>query len=373
MNVFAGQGFAIRENVPLSGFCTIGVGGPAKYFASARSLGDLQLCAARSRDEGLPLTVVGAGSNIICSDAGFPGLVIRVAVKGIDFEPRSGSLSAKAGEDWDDVVRLAVERECAGFECLSGIPGTVGAAPIQNVGAYGQEIADTLVSLTAVDRVTADVRTMTAAECDFGYRTSWMKTAGHDRLIVYQVDFQLRPRGAPTVTYKDVVSFAGDAGWSRPTLKDVREAVLAIRRRKGMVLDPSDPDTRSVGSFFLNPVVSSDRAAEIQRAAGTDTSVPAFPTPDGMVKIPAAWLLEAAGVRRGEQCGGAAVSSKQPLAITNRGAATAADVVGLAVSIKRRVYDAFGVLLIPEPRFIGFDDSSPEVAFLRGPDGMSAH
>ncbi len=374
MNAFAGEAFTIRENVPLSSFCTMGVGGPARYFAVASSLDDLLSSVAHAHERGLPLAVVGAGSNIICSDAGFSGLVVKVGVKGIAFDPQSGSLSAKAGEEWDDVVRLTVQNHCAGFECLSGIPGTIGAAPIQNVGAYGQEIADTLVSLTAVDRATADVRTMTAADCEFGYRTSWMKSAGRDRLIVYQVDFQLRPHGAPTMTYKDVVAFATDAGWSSPSLQDVRDAVVAIRRRKGMVLDASDPDTRSVGSFFLNPVVSTGHAAEIQRAvAGTAATVAAFPAADGMVKIPAAWLLEAAGIRRGEQLGGAAVSSKQPLAITNRGTATAADVIALAASIKRRVYDAFGVQLTPEPRFIGFDDGSPEVAFLRGPDGMSAH
>jgi UDP-N-acetylmuramate dehydrogenase len=268
---------------------------------------------------------------------------------------------AAAGEPWDDLVAAAVGRELAGLECLSGIPGSVGGTPVQNVGAYGQEVADTIERVTAFDRRQGCFLTLANADCRFAYRMSRFKREDSGRFVVCDVAFRLRP-GSPTTTYPDVRRYFERHAIVAPTVADARSAVLDIRRQKGMVTDPGDPDTRSVGSFFMNPVVSQDVH---QRVTGQSPNghVPGFTLAGGNVKIPAAWLIEQAGFARGYGAGRAGLSTKHPLAIVNRGGATARDVLDLAVQIKRTVLDRFGIPLYPEPVFVGFA-GDPDVSYL---------
>jgi UDP-N-acetylmuramate dehydrogenase len=307
--------------------------------------------------------VLGGGSNLVIADEGINGLVMHMAARGVEFldEGRDTLVRARAGERWDDLVAATVARGLAGFECLSGIPGSVGGTPIQNVGAYGQEVSNTLEAVAVFDRHAGRTVTLSAAECRFGYRMSRFKSDDADRFIVCDVSFRLRS-GPPTVTYPDVIAHLERAGISSPDVAAVRGAVLAIRRRKGMVLDASDPDTRSVGSFFMNPVVSAAHHARLTSATGP---APGFALPDGNVKVPAAWLIEHAGFARGHESGPVGLSSKHPLAIVNRGGAAARDVLALAVRIKRQVADTFGIRLRPEPVFAGFDRDNTDVRYLR--------
>jgi UDP-N-acetylmuramate dehydrogenase len=315
-------------------------------------------------EQNVPLLVMGGGSNLVVADEGVRGLVLQMAIRGIDLSTaRSGTtVRVGAGEPWDLVVQSAVAHGLAGLECLSGIPGSTGGTPIQNVGAYGQEVATTISEVVVFDRSVNRVETIAHAECGFGYRTSRFKMRDTGRFVVCEVRFSLRP-GAPTVAYPDVIRHIEGSGTRSPGLGDVREAVLAIRRRKGMVLDAADPDTRSVGSFFLNPSVAPDAHADLEATAGT--TVPGFRTPDHRIKVPAAWLIEQAGFERGYQAGRVAISSKHPLALINRGGATAREVLHLAAQIKRKVADQFGISLVPEPVFVGFRDDD-EVAYLTG-------
>jgi UDP-N-acetylmuramate dehydrogenase len=354
----------LQEQVALAPLSTIGVGGPARWFVTATSTGDVadahRWCAERQ----LPLTVLGGGSNIVVADRGVQGLVLHVGIAGVR-EGRPSSdvrVSAGAGERWDSIVSLSVERGLAGLECLSGIPGFVGGTPIQNVGAYGQEVADTIESVVVYDRAADGLRTLTAAECAFAYRSSRFKHADAGRFIVCEVTFVLRS-GPPQQAYPDVAAALAADGRGSPTLADVRHAVLAIRRHKGMVLDADDADSRSVGSFFVNPVLS---MAHVERLASTaGSSPPRYPAAGGLVKVPAAWLIERAGFARGDGEGAVGISAKHTLAIVNRGGASAGDVVRFAAAVKRRVGERFDVWLRPEPVFLGFDDDDPTVAFLR--------
>jgi UDP-N-acetylmuramate dehydrogenase len=310
----------------------------------------------------LALFALGGGSNLVVADAGFDGLVLQMALGGVDFRTQGDTTLVRvgAGETWDAVVAAAVSRGLAGFECLSGIPGTTGGTPIQNVGAYGQDVSRSIAGVTVLDRTTGQTTVLTGKDCRFGYRTSRFKTEDAGRFLVCDVTFELRA-GPPTVTYPDVLAELDRRRITAPSLADVRDAVLSIRRRKGMVIDPADPDTRSVGSFFMNPVV--DAAHRDQLQASVDGRVPAYDLPGGHVKIPAAWLIEQSGFARGYAMGAAGISSKHPLAILNRGGATARDLLALAVRIKRTVADRFGIRLRPEPAFVGFGDD-PDVAFL---------
>lgn len=346
---------------------TLGVGGNARWFMRATTVEDVAAAHRWCGDTGVPLFVLGGGSNVVVADRGVEGLVLQIAIGGVDFHPGGGKTALRlgAGEPWDDVVAAAVSRGLAGLECLSGIPGSAGGTPVQNVGAYGQEVAQTIAEVTVLDRRSGDVTTLSGAECKFAYRTSRFKREDAGRFIVCGVLFELRP-GPPTVTYPDVVSHLERSGVVSPALADVRDAVLSIRRRKGMVIDASDPDTRSVGSFFMNPVVTADRHARLASAA--TGPVPGFVLPGGTVKIPAAWLIEQSGFARGYQSGTVGVSSKHPLAIINRGAATARDVLALAGRIKRQVADRFDIWLRPEPAFVGFGDD-PDVVFLERTHG----
>ena len=348
----------IVQNVPLAPLTTLGIGGSARWFARVANVDDI--AAIVSQHAG-PLLILGGGSNLVVADEGFDGLVLQVGIEGID-ATRDGSdmiVSAGAGTSWDSVVNYAVAQNLAGLECLSGIPGTVGGTPVQNVGAYGQEVSDVLERVRAFDLGVRDVVALSAAECRFAYRTSRFKQDDVGRFVICDVAFRLRPGGAPTVTYRDVGEFLTTFGIVSPDLAAVRNAVLTIRRGKGMVIDSADPDTRSVGSFFMNPIVERSVFEWIAPA-------PHYLMDNDTVKIPAAWLIEQSGFRRGHVDGAVGLSSKHPLAIINRGGAAARDVIRLASRIKRTVREKFGVVLRPEPVFVGFRDDDPDIAYLRG-------
>ena len=325
----------------LADLTTLRVGGPARELIVAETEAEL-VDAVRSADA----FVLGGGSNVVISDEGVAGPVVLVRTRGIDVavDGCAGAwVTVAAGEPWDALVARAVAEEWSGIEALSGIPGLTGATPIQNVGAYGQEVAQTIARVRAYDRVGGDVVTVPAGECGFGYRTSRFKR--DPRFVVLSVEFQL-PLGSLSapIAYAELASRLGVEVGARVPSVDVREAVLDLRRGKGMVLDPGDRDTWSVGSFFTNPLVS----------GATPEGAPAWPQSDGSVKTSAAWLVERAGFPRGFTLDGrAALSSKHTLAITNRGDATAADVLRLARTIRDGVRDRFGITLEPEPTLVG--------------------
>ena len=350
---------AIGENVPLAPMTTLGMGGPARYFAEITNAEDLSAGIRWARARNLPLFVLGGGSNIVVADAGFPGLVLRVSIRGMDIrlENDAATVTAGAGEEWDPLVATCVQSNYAGIECLSGIPGRIGATPIQNVGAYGQEFSETIVSVDAIDLATGRPTRMPAHECGFGYRTSRFKTSDRDRYIITGVTYRLAINGRPAVRYPELRAYLDETGLSDGRLTDVRDAVLAIRRRKAMVTDPAEPDSRSVGSFFVNPVVSPEEFEQIKARIGAflkqGEAIPTFPTPEGQVKIPAAWLIERAGFRRGHIRGNVGLSTKHPLAIINRGGGTAREVADLAAEIRGRVFEVYGITLTPEPIFVG--------------------
>ena len=351
-----------QANVPLAAFSTIGVGGSARWFARAESIEDVAAAHRWCQERNLPLFVLGGGSNLIIADAGIEGLVLHAALRGVEMHSRGGDtlVTANAGEPWDPIVSTTVSHGLAGLECLSGIPGHVGGTPIQNVGAYGQDVSGAVDAVTAFDRATGGMTTLTSEECRFEYRMSRFKREDVNRFIICAVRFRLRP-GQPTASYPDVRLYLERRGITAPTVRDMREAVLTIRRGKGMVIDPSDADTRSVGSFFMNPLVPVQVHAHI--AASEPGPVPAYALPTGDVKIPAAWLIERSGFVKGHGEGPVGVSSKHPLALVNRGGATARDVLELAVRIKRRVVERFGIWLRPEPVFVGFT-SDADVDYL---------
>jgi UDP-N-acetylmuramate dehydrogenase len=334
----------IEEKVPLAPLTTIGIGGPARFFARATSVDEVREALDWARDRGQRVFVLGGGSNLLISDDGFDGLVIHLDLRGVTVESEDEYAMVKvaAGERWDEFVARAVENGWAGIECLSGIPGSAGATPIQNVGAYGQEVSETITRVEVLDRSTGTVEWFTNEECRFGYRSSLFKNVERDRYIVLSVTFRLKIGGEATVKYPELQKFIDDRGVALDDLRGVREAVIAIRKRKGMVLDPSDPDTRSDGSFFMNPIVAEPLP-----------DAPSFPAANG-VKLSAAWLIEHAGFHKGFVHGNVGISSKHTLAIINRGGGTAREVLELVTMIQERVREKFGVELQPEPNFIGF-------------------
>ncbi len=337
---------------------TLGIGGPARYFAECATDENLLAGVEWAHAQGLPLFVLGGGSNIVVSDSGFSGLVLRVAIRGIEtsFAGDKVTLTAGAGEEWDRVVAMSADYGWAGFECLSGIPGRVGATPIQNVGAYGQETSETLQSLEALDLQKGELIEMNAEECEFGYRASRFKSRDRNRFIITRVTYRLTACGKPDIRYAELQRYLSDNGASDATPAQVRNAVIAIRRRKAMVIDPVDADSRSVGSFFVNPVVTREEFERVKDIAHKFTpEMPAFPASDDTVKLSAAWLIERAGFERGYRSGNVGTSTKHALAIINCGGGTAREVIELKEQIQSRVMDAFGIALMPEPVFVGFD------------------
>jgi UDP-N-acetylmuramate dehydrogenase len=348
----------------------LGIGGPARFFAEAST--EEHICEGLefARKRNCPVFILGGGSNVVISDEGFDGLVLRITVTGIrgSDQPGNGDIVAAAGEEWDPFVRICVERCLAGIECLSGIPGRVGGTPIQNVGAYGQEVSEVVASVRTLDRETCSIVEFCNSECGFGYRTSIFNTTLRQRYVILSVAFSLRSFGEPCTRYADLQRYFTGRPVT-PSLADVRNAVLEIRGAKAMVLLPGDPDSRSAGSFFKNPVVEPARARAIEEAARRrgalqgPAQLPCYRMPDGNLKIPAAWLIERAGFTRGYARGQAAISSKHTLALVNRGGATARELVALAREIREGVRAAFGVELVPEPVFVGFCTPDPGGSF----------
>lgn len=334
--------------VDLADLTTLRVGGPAARYVAARSDADLIAAIAEADDTGEPVLIVGGGSNLLVGDDGFDGLVVQVHTRGIDEADECGAarVTVQAGEPWDAFVATMVERGYAGVEALAGIPGSVGATPIQNVGAYGQEVADVVESVRVWDRTTREASDLARDDCDFGYRTSRFK-AEPGRFVVLSVVMQLsRSALSRPVRYSELARGLGVGIGDRASLPAVRDEVLRLRGSKGMVLDDADHDTWSAGSFFTNPIVAESVAAALPQDA------PAFPTPDGRVKVSAAWLIGFSGFERGWGDGPATLSTKHTLALTNRGSATAADVVALARTVRDRVRERTGITLVPEPTLI---------------------
>jgi UDP-N-acetylmuramate dehydrogenase len=339
-----------EEHVRLAGLTTLGVGGAARWFARAVTEVDVAEAVAFAQDRHVPLFVLGGGSNLLVSDEGFPGLVLQMGIAGVE---RAGDvLRVGAGVVWDVFVQQTVEAGLQGVECLAGIPGTVGGTPVQNVGAYGQEVSETIVSVRCFDTVVGQFVELSNAECGFAYRTSRFNTTERGLYIVTRVDFKLHEGGAPCLKYADLKKhFEGKAS---PSLTEVAEAVRTIRRGKGMVVDAGDPNSRSAGSFFRNPIVGEELLLKVSEAAGIGVeAVPHWSAGDGLIKLPAAWLLEQAGFVRGYAMGRAGISSRHTLAVINRGDATAADIVALRERIIETVRLKFGIELEQEPVSVG--------------------
>jgi len=333
------------ELAPLT---TLRLGGPARRLVTAGTEEDL-IEAVRSLDAaGEPVLVLAGGSNVVIADAGFDGTVVHVQTRGVALDGEL--LRVQAGEPWDPVVEWTVRERLQGFECLSGIPGSTGATPIQNVGAYGQDVAETVEWVRVLDRATGAVETMTAAECGFEYRRSVFK---HDpRRVVLEVAFRLRDQGqSGPLRYAELARALDVPVGGAAPLAEVREAVLEVRRDKGMVIDPSDPDSVSAGSFFTNPILGSEQFAALEARA--ESPPPAWPEPDGRIKTSAAWLIQHAGYERGYGNGRVGISSKHTLALVNRGGARTDDLVALAHEIAGGVRERYGVELVPEPVFVG--------------------
>lgn len=342
------------QDVRLAGYTTLRLGGPARTFVEVTTEDDLieEIRAADAAGE--PVLLIGGGSNLVVSDDGFPGTAVHVSTRGITIKDGpvgdARLVTAQAGEDWDALVARCVAEGLSGVECLSGIPGRVGATPIQNVGAYGQDVSETITEVRVYDRETKQIRTLTAADCHFTYRHSILK--GTDRYTVLSVTFQLTESGkSQPIKYTELARTLGVQPADSVPLKDAREAVLTLRRGKGMVLDPDDPDTRSAGSFFTNPILT---PAELATLAARAEGFPAYPEPDGRTKTSAAWLIDKAGFTKGHTRGPVRLSTKHTLALTNpTGKATTADLLALAQEVRTGVQAKFGVTLVNEPVFIG--------------------
>jgi UDP-N-acetylmuramate dehydrogenase len=342
----------ILENISLAAYTTLGIGGPARWFVEAASEAEIAEACDWAHGKGVPLFVLGGGSNVVVADGGFPGLVLHVGLKGIE---RDGELfRVGAGEIWEHCVQQTIAANCAGMECMAGIPGTVGGTPVQNVGAYGQEVASVIERVRAFDLGERTFVEFSNAECGFAYRRSRFNASDRGRFIVTRVNYRLRQNGSPLIAYQDLKAhFAGSA--TAPTLAETADAVRSIRRSKGMLLVEGDPDCRSAGSFFRNPAVTEEVAERVRNfAASKGIPVRIFPADDGLVKFPAAWLIEQAGFAKGYGMGAAGISSRHTLALVNRGGATAKEILGLAEKIRAAVETQFGIRLEMEPEMVGF-------------------
>jgi UDP-N-acetylmuramate dehydrogenase len=346
----------IQENVPLAPLTTLQVGGNARYFVEAASEDDVREAVDFAKAKGLPLFVMGGGSNLLVADSGWPGLVLKLAIAGVATYDDSDALvfESGAGVDWDSLVAQAVAADCAGIECLSGIPGSVGGTPVQNVGAYGQEVSETIAAVRAFDVKECKTLDLSSKTCSFGYRASVFNSLERGRYIILRVSYRLKYAGAPLLKYADLQKyFAGSA--AMPSLGQVRDAVREIRKSKGMLIVPGDADSRSAGSFFKNPVVSDAQFEDLaQRAASQGFTIPSYPALDAQHKVSAAWLVEHSGFGKGFTLGAAAISRKHALAIINTGNARAADVAFLKEKVQQGVQRTWGIALEPEPVFVGF-------------------
>lgn len=338
----------LREQILLAPYTTFGVGGPARWFVEAEDETALTEAVDFARKRNVPLFVLGGGSNLLVADEGFPGMVLRIALRGV--EQQGDRFRVGAGENWDHFVSLAVEHEYGGIECLAGIPGTVGGTPVQNVGAYGQEVSGTIAAVRVLDLEDLRFKELPAAACGFSYRRSIFNSTHLGRYIVTRVDYALQHHASPTLSYADLKRHFQDRE-TAPSLIELAAAVREIRHRKGMLLIDGEADCRSAGSFFKNPVVPQAQYDEI--AAKSSAPVPCYPAAPGSVKIPAAWLLEHAGFHKGFALGAAGISSRHTLALINRGGAMASEILALCDRIMARVQSQFNIRLEPEPVWLG--------------------
>jgi UDP-N-acetylmuramate dehydrogenase len=348
------------QNVPLGPLTTLGVGGPSRWYGEIRSESELQQALSWADECRIKTLILGGGSNVVISDRGWDGLTLRIAIPGIDRHTENGQelFWVGAGENWDTFVAETVKADCAGVECLSGIPGTVGGTPVQNVGAYGQDVSETIVTVRAYRRETGEFEEFTNEECGFHYRTSRFNTTDRDQYIITSVTFALKSGVAPKIEYADLRKYFAARSES-PTLQETRDAVREIRRSKAMLIAHDDEDSRSAGSFFRNPVVDMVTYQRIAKQVESKGLVPpSYPAGESKVKIPAAWLVEQSGIHKGFTLGRVGISRKHALAIINRGQATAAEVIALKERVQQQVRDVFGVELHPEPILIGFPTSS---------------
>jgi UDP-N-acetylmuramate dehydrogenase len=350
--------FTIVPSVPLAPLTTLNLGGPAHFFAEVSETADVVFALGWAKERNLPVFILGGGSNLVVGDEGFPGLVLHIRSRGLRWD-RAGNavtVEAQAGEAWDDLVAAAVRENAAGIECLSGIPGTVGAAPVQNIGAYGQEVAATIKNVRVLDRDTLEERDLSARDCEFAYRTSLFK---HERrrFVILSVTLGLVAGGRPALRYAELSSAL--SGNAEPSLADVRQTVLDLRRKKSMVVDEADPNRCSAGSFFTNPIVSAEFAAKLAEGVVAAKMVqlpeemPRFALGDGRVKLSAGWLIEHAGLAKGFRVGAVGISSHHALALVHHGGGTTAELLRLALRVRSAVFDYFGIELAPEPVFLG--------------------
>lgn len=354
--------FDVQKDVALAPLTTLEVGGATRFFWEAKNEQEVLNALQFANKRDLPVFVLGGGSNLLVCDNGFHGLVLKIALKNIEVtrDKTDVFVTAAAGEDWDKFVDCCVAQNLAGIECLSGIPGTVGATPVQNVGAYGQEVSETILLVRALDRKTLEVKNLTNAECQFAYRSSIFNTSMRNRFIVLSVTFCLKPNGKPNLRYVDLQKYFAETK-EEPNLQTARQAVLNIRAAKSMVISKADENHRSAGSFFKNPIVTKEKFAEIElkvrrlNIISADERIPHFLIADDKIKIPAAWLIEKSGFKKGYELGQAGISTRHTLAIINRGDASASDITKLMSAIQTKVKDIFDVSLTPEPVFLGFD------------------
>jgi UDP-N-acetylmuramate dehydrogenase len=352
----------IQENIALSPLTTLGIGGPARYFAEARGEDAVLEAIEFAETRELPLMILGGGSNLLVSDGGFPGLVLQVGIGGLNLTDTGQGFLIRAGSgiDWDQVVAQSVEQNLYGIECLSGIPGWAGGTPIQNVGAYGQEVSEVITAVRVYDRQEGIVRELCWEDCSFSYRSSVFNTTARGRHIVLVVEYDLKNKGRPKTDYPDLKRYFD--GHSDPNLAEVREAVQNIRASKAMLRMKGDPDCASAGSFFKNPIMDEAAYTELVALArkggilAADEDIPHYRFADGLTKVPAAWLIECAGYKKGVSDGPVGLSEKHVLAVINRGGAKAEDVLRFAGDIQSSVEDRLGVRLVTEPVFAGFSD-----------------
>ncbi|GAA0442314.1 MULTISPECIES: UDP-N-acetylmuramate dehydrogenase [Streptomyces] len=344
------------HDAPLAPLTTFRLGGPAARLVTATTDDEVIAVVREADATGTPLLLIGGGSNLIIGDKGFEGTALRIATRG--FELTGTDLTLAAGENWSEAVARTVEAGLAGVECLAGIPGSAGATPIQNVGAYGQEVSSTITEVIAFDRQADKTVTLTNAECDFSYRHSRFKEHP-ERYVVLRVRFALEDAGglSAPIKYPETARVLGVEAGDRVPAATARETVLKLRAGKGMVLDPEDHDTWSAGSFFTNPILTAEEyqefVAKVHARLGEDVMPPAFPTGDGRTKTSAAWVIDKAGFTKGFGDGPARISTKHTLALTNRGAATTEDLLALAREVRDGVHAAFGVTLVNEPVMVG--------------------
>jgi UDP-N-acetylmuramate dehydrogenase len=351
-----------QRDILLARHTTFQLGGRARYFYEATAEDEVIAAIDWANSTGTTLHVLGGGSNLVVADEGLSGLVLKISVGGLELEDTGdvATVRANAGVAWDDVVRFSTSRGLAGIECLSGIPGSAGAAPIQNIGAYGQEVAQTLTRVTAYDRAERHRVVFERDECELGYRDSRFKSRNPERYVILKVEFELQRRTPASVHHGELESSLARRQNVNPTVEDIRMAILELRRAKAMLAEPEPGAVRSAGSFFVNPIVTAAVAEKLTR--GKAIGIPTFPLPDGRVKLSAAWLIERAGLRRGERHGNVGLSPHHCLVLIAHERAEAREVIAFAQRIRAAVFEQFSITLVPEPSFWGFyqlDDGLP--------------